>query len=170
MNTIGLDVFDAVSSNTHPSQIAHAFACGILLSFMPKDNLLWYLVFIMLYFVRIQKSVYTLMFMLGALLAPLLDPVFDKVGWWILTQQGAIPVYQWLLNVPFVAFTKFNNTIVMGSLACGLILYIPLYWLSKLITMLWRKYAMPTIYKWRIVDIVDRIPLVGDLITKAGKK
>jgi uncharacterized protein (TIGR03546 family) len=170
MNTIGLDVFDAISSNTHPSEIAHAFACGILLGFMPKDNLLWYAVFIMLYFVRIQKSVYTLMFMLGSLLAPLLDPMFDKVGWWILTQQSAEPVYRWLLNVPFVAFTKFNNTIVMGSLASGVVLYIPLYLLSRLFTMLWRKYAMPAIYKWRIIDILDNIPVVGDLIQKVGKK
>ena len=160
----------AMSSNTNPGEIAHAFALGILLGFMPKGNLLWYIVFMAFLFMRIQKGAFTLSLLLGAILAPLLDPVFDRVGWWILTQENAIPTYQWLLNVPFVSFTKFNNTIVMGSLACGLIAYIPLYWLGRLITMLWRKYVAASVNKWKVVKILKQVPFIEKIAKIAGGK
>ncbi|HAK68458.1 MAG TPA: TIGR03546 family protein, partial [Treponema sp.] len=39
----------ALSSNTAPGEIAHAFAWGVILGFMPKDNALWYILFIFIF-------------------------------------------------------------------------------------------------------------------------
>ena len=160
----------ALSTNTDPGEIAHAFACGILLGYMPKNNLLWYILFVAILFMRIQRSALTLSLILGALLAPLCDPLFDKVGWWILTQQGAIPTYRYLLNIPFVAFTKFNNTIVMGSLACGIIVYIPLYWICRGIVLLWRKCIAGPLNKTPALKAMKNLPLIESIAKIAGGK
>ena len=50
----------ALSSNRDPGAIACAFACGIVLGVMPKDNALWYILFIFIFFMRIQRGAFTL--------------------------------------------------------------------------------------------------------------
>src|SRR5574344_467950 len=155
-----VNLVKALSTNTKPGEIAHAFACGILLGFMPKNNLLWSILFVFILFMRIQRSALTLSLILGVLIAPALDNCFDSVGWWILTREGAIPTYRYLLDIPFVAFTKFNNTVVMGSLACGIMAYIPLYWLCRGFIMLWRKYLANALNKWKVIKVIRNLPFV----------
>src|SRR5574344_688791 len=155
-----VNLVKALSTNTKPGEIAHAFACGILLGFMPKNNLLWSILFVFILFMRIQRSALTLSLILGVLIAPALDNCFNAVGWWVLTQEGAIPTYRRLLDIPFVAFTKFNNTVVMGSLVCGLIAYIPLYWLCRGFTRLWRKYVAGFMGRTKVIKAIKKLPLI----------
>lgn len=153
-------LIQALSSNSDPGAIAHAFACGILLGFMPKNNLLWYVLFVFILFLRIQRATYSISVIIGALFAPLLDPIFDAVGVWILTRESLVPFFAGLLDIPFVSFTRFNNSIVMGSLCCSLIVYFPLYALSRLWTHLWRTYIASRVRKLKVVQIMEKIPLV----------
>ena len=69
-------MLQALSSNTAPAQIAHAVSCGFILGFVPKENLLWYILFVFILFLRIQRGTYALFILVGALLAPFLDPLF----------------------------------------------------------------------------------------------
>ncbi len=160
-------LLSALSSNRAPGEIAHAFACGMLLGFMPKTNLLWYILFVLIFFLRIQRATLTLTLLVAALLTPLLDPYFDSVGYWVLTQESLIPTYIKLLNIPFVAFTKFNNTVVMGSLICSLCAYIPFYAIARLLVFLWRKYLADGIRKSKLANIMRQIPLIQKLISMA---
>ena len=137
-------LFKALCSNTDPGALAHAVSCGILLGFVPQDNALWVLLFVFI------------LFMLGALL----DPLFDQVGYWILMQESLEPFFVHLLNIPFVAFTKINNTIVMGSLACGIVAYIPLYVIARVFIHFWRKYAAEKVRELKIVKLLKHIPLI----------
>jgi uncharacterized protein (TIGR03546 family) len=41
------------------------------------------------------------------------------------------PLWTTLYNIPIFPFTRFNNTVVMGSFITGLILFVPIYLLSK---------------------------------------
>ncbi len=147
----------ALSSNTSPGEIAHAFSCGILLGFMPKDNLMWYILFILILFLRIQRSVLTVSIFVGALLTGILDPYFDDLGTYILTQKQLIPYYYKLLNIPFVAFTKFHNTIVMGSLVVGLLVYIPCCVVARLLIFIWRNVFAAKIKNTKIAKLIGQI-------------
>ncbi len=150
----------ALSSNSDPGSIAHAFALGMLLGFMPKNNILWYFIFIFVFFMRIQRATLTLSTIIGSLLACLLDPLFDFIGYWILTLSFAQNFYLKLLDIPFVSFTKFNNTIVMGSFAFALIAYVPFYWLARLFIFLWRKYIANFVRKLKLVKMMKQIPFI----------
>ena len=96
----------SLSSNTNPGALAHAFCCGMLLGFLPKNNILWYILFILIFFMRIQRTVFSLSTLTFSLLSPLFDPFFHDIGFWILSLEKASPFYSFLLNIPFVAFTK----------------------------------------------------------------
>ena len=79
-----INFLKALNSNSKPSQIANSFCIGLILGFMPKNNLLWYVIFIFFAFVRINKCGYYIMIIIGTLCAYLLDPLFDKIGYAVL--------------------------------------------------------------------------------------
>ena len=152
--------FKALNSNVHPGAVAHAVCLGMILGFLPKTNALWYILTVFFLFVRINKGTFILFTFLFSLLAPLLDPLFDTIGWWFLNIEKLAPFFSWLLDIPFVGFTKFNNTIVMGSLLFGLAAYIPVYFLVRLFLKYWRAIIAPAVRKTKLVAFLSKLPLV----------
>lgn len=161
-------MFAALNANRHPGEIAHAMACGFLLGIMPKNNLLWYLVFVFILFLRINKPFYLLMLLAGTALAPVLDPTFDKMGYAFLTINAFSGFFGMLLEIPFVAFTKFNNTVVMGSFLLGLVFYVPLYFLSRVLVSLYRKYIAPKVVQSKLAKSLSKIGLVEKIVSKVA--
>ena len=165
-----VNLFNALNANVNPGEIAHAFSCGILLGFMPKDNLLWWLVFVFVLFIRINKPMYVLMILIGSTFAPVMDNLFDTVGYAFLTIPSLSGVFGALLEIPFVGFTKFNNSVVMGSLLCGLVLYVPLYILGRVLVSLWRKHIAQAVRNSKLSKIVSSLPLLGKIVGMVGGK
>lgn len=154
------DFFKALNNNSHPGEIAHAICTGMLLGFLPKDNVLWFILTIIFLFLRINKGAFLLSTIGFSLLAPVFDPLFDYFGYWVLTFEPITPFFSNLLEIPFLGFTKFNNSIVMGALLSSIILYIPLYFLSRLFLKFWRASLAPIVKKSKIVTILSKIPLI----------
>lgn len=133
-----VSLFKILNSNSKPGEIANAVCLGILLGVVPKNNLLWYILFIFFSFVRINKTAYFFVTLAVSFLAPGLDGFFDSFGYKILTSDGLSPLFAKLIDIPFVGFTKFNNTIVCGALAFSLLIYIPLFILLVFFVKIWR--------------------------------
>ena len=161
-------LFKALNANVNPGEIAHAFSCGILLGLMPKDNLLWYLVFVFILFIRINKPMYLIMILIAATFSPVMDGLFDTVGYAFLTIPQFSGFFGWLLEVPFVGFTKFNNSVLMGSLLCGLVLYVPMYFLGRLFVSLWRKHIAAAIRQTKLVKLLSNLPVVAKIAGMIG--
>ena len=152
--------FKSLNNNSHPGEIAHAICTGMILGFMPKGNALWFILTIIFLFLRINKGAFVLSTLCFTLLSPFLDPFFDYFGYWILTLDPLSPFFSALLEIPFVGFTKFNNSIVMGSLISSLILYIPVYFLSRLFLKIWRATLAPIVKKSKLITVLSKIPLI----------
>ncbi len=163
-----VNLIKALGANTNPGEIAHAMSCGLLLGLMPKNNLLWWLVFVFILFIRINKPAYGILILLGAAISPAFDGIFDAVGYWFLTLPQLSGIFGSLLDIPFVAFTKFNNSVVMGSFLCGLIAYVPVYIISRLLISVWRKYAVPIIRQSKVMKVITQLPLVSKIVGMAG--
>lgn len=160
----------ALNSNSHPGEIAHAVCLGMLLGFLPKNNIFWYIITVFILFMRINKGALVLSTLGFSLLAPLFDPLFDTVGYWFLTLPALEPTFAWLLDIPFVGFTKFNNTIVSGALLCGLAIYIPLYIIARLFVWLIRNKIVPVLRKTKFIVAISKVPLVKKMAALAAKK
>ena len=153
----------ALNTNSHPGEIAHAVAIGMLLGFMPKNNALWYLLFVFFLFVRVHKGALLLAVLAASLLARLFDPLFDAIGYAVLTFSPLEPVYAALLDIPFVAFTKFNNTVVAGAVVSGLILYIPIYILIRILIKSWRTHLAPALARSKFMQAFYQIPFISKI-------
>ena len=109
------------------------------------------------------------MTLLGSALAVGLDPLFDTLGCQILTIESLKGFYASLLEIPFVAFTKFNNSVVMGALAFGIVLYIPLYFLGRFFVFSWRKWLTPIFMNSRVFKAIYKLPLIEKIVSLAGE-
>lgn len=155
--------FAALNKNSHPGEIAHAVCCGMILGFLPKDNALWYILAVCFIFMRIQKSAFIIFTFLFSLAATFLDPVFDTIGYEILKLDSLQPFFVFLIRVPLVGYTRFYNSIVIGSLLCGLVLYIPVYWIFRGLIQLWRSKLVPVVRKTKLVKFFSKIPLISKI-------
>ncbi len=155
----------ALNSNEHPGEIAHAVSCGLILGFIPKDNLLWYVLFILFLFIRINKGAFFILFFLGSLLTIFLDPLFDIFGYAVLSIPFIAPLMSSFLNIPLMAYTKLNNSVVMGSLLSGILLYIPAYILGKAFVSIWRSKLSPALAQNAFVKWFVRLPIVKPFLT-----
>ena len=99
-------LFKSLNTNSHPGEIAHAVAIGMVLGFMPKNNVLWYILFVCFLFIRINKAAFLLTGAAVSLIIPFADPLFDTVGYALLNMSFMQNFYKSLFDIPFVSFTR----------------------------------------------------------------
>ena len=126
------------------------------------------LVFFM--FVRINKPTYLLTMLVVSYFAWMLDPLFGSIGYAALTFKPMESLFAFLIDVPFVGFTKFNNTIVMGSFLFSLLLYIPMFLLGVLFVKFWRNKVAPSFIRSPFYKAVQNLPVIGKIFEAFEEK
>ena len=146
-----------------PNQVAWGFALGAILGLVP--NMFMKLVlFIVIMMFRVNISAAFLAWAVYEILSFALDPLFDVIGYQVLTIGSLNAFYTWLYNLPVVPFTKFNNTVVMGSLVVGIILIIPNMIIAKKLLVYYRTHLRDKVSKWKIVKILTATILGANVI------
>src|SRR3989344_3974213 len=111
-----------LNSDTGTNQIAAGIAAGFILGMTPALSLQTILVFFCIFFFRIQIGAAFVSAFFFKFIAFILDPVFHDLGFWFLNLPSLQSTFTSLYNMPIVPFTRFNNTIVMGSGVLSIIL------------------------------------------------
>ncbi len=155
--------FQMLTANTHPGDIAHAGAWAVLLALMPKNNLLWFFLFFLTLFIRINKGAFFLVFIGFGFIAPFFDGIINVTGYTVLSQKFLLPVYTRLYATPFVGLTMFNNTMVAGALCLGLLLYIPVYFFFRAFVYVYRKYIYVKIVRSTLVRLLLKVPIIRNI-------
>ena len=94
--------------------------------------------------------------------AYLLDPIFDSVGQKILEIEVLNGIFTTLYNMPIIPFTRFNNSIVMGSGVVSIALAPFVFILARTLVVkyreavverfkkskLWKAFKATSFYRW----------------------
>lgn len=104
-----------------------AIILGLLSGFLPTFTFFNYVIWFFVLIFRIPLGLYMAAFSFFGGIAYFLDPLFNKVGYFLLTNEYLKPFWIFLYNIPFLRWSGFNNTLVMGSLAIGILVSIILY-------------------------------------------
>ncbi len=136
-----------------PGQIAGGFILGMIMGLTPfwsLHNLVIVLLIIILN-VNISMAIFGLAVFSG--IAYLFDPVFHRFGFFLLADMQSLRgLWTAMYNVPVIALSRFNNTVVLGSLISSIILLFPMYLFSKKSVLVYREKIDPKFQKLKIVQ------------------
>jgi len=115
-----------------PGQIAAGLALGAALGLTPLISLHNLVIVALLLALNVSFGAGLLGWALFAPAGFLLDPLFDRLGRWLLLETPALtPLWSAWYNAPVVPYTNFNNTVVLGSVFGWLLLSAPIYALAR---------------------------------------
>ena len=121
----------AVLTMPSPRAIGLAVAMGTAVGMVPKGNLIAVLLGVVMCSLRLNLVVALGTAVLISLVAVEFDPLFDLVGYAVLTWEPLRPTWVWCANQPFASWTQFHNSVVMGSLLVGLAQIAPTFWVAR---------------------------------------
>jgi uncharacterized protein (TIGR03546 family) len=156
----------ALNGNAKKSQIAAGFAWGVLLGLVPAGNFFWIVLLLVSFFFNHNHGAKLLSMALIKIFAPVIAPAVDIVGWQVLHIDALQPLFITMFNMPFVPFTKFNNTLVAGGLVAGAALWLPVFFLFIVLIPLYRNHLSPKIRNSRIIKAIGKLPFLS-MIDKA---
>jgi uncharacterized protein (TIGR03546 family) len=151
-----------LNSDTGNISLALGMTCGFILGMTPVLSLHSLLIFLILFFFRIQIGAALVMAFFFKFVAFLLDPIFHWVGSQVLEMNSLKDVFTTLYNMPIVPYTRFNNSIVMGSAVVTILLSPFVYIVSSIFikkyrevvvarfkeTKLWKAIEATKFYQW----------------------
>ena len=141
-----------LNSETEPGQISLAFCFAMIAGLTPLTSLHNLPVFLLVLLIRANLSAFILGWAFFSCVAYLLDPLFHRLGLFILTARPLEGLWTALYNLTILRLEKFNNSIVMGSLLFSLILFIPFYIVSNLAIRRYRDHVLAWVQKTRIMQ------------------
>jgi uncharacterized protein (TIGR03546 family) len=140
-----------------PAQVAGGFALGSILGLSPMLTLQGVFVWLVILVLDVNLSAATLSLMVFSLFAFLFDPLFHHLGYYVLVNiDGLKGVWTTLYNAPVAPLTRFNNTVVMGSFLCALILSPVVYFGMKKFVIAYRTTVGARIEKMKIYQIISK--------------
>ncbi|MBN2030616.1 TIGR03546 family protein [bacterium] len=145
----------ALQSADSPNQLAWGFALGAILGLTPLWNLHNILIILLIFILKVNLSSALFSLILFSLIAWIFDPLFHTLGFALLVQLPFLQsLWNLLYNAPVLSLSRFNDTIVMGSLFCSLILLVPNFLLFRWMVVLYRRTWNESVKKWRLAKIL----------------
>lgn len=105
-----------------PWHISLGFGLGAMLGLMPSFSWFSLLILMLLLIVRTNFLAAFVAYVAFGILAFPLDPILHELGHSILTSESLKSMFTDWYNTPWIAATRFYNTIVFGSLVSGFVI------------------------------------------------
>ena len=163
-------LFKVLNSETEPGQISLAFCFAMVLGLTPFYTLHNILVIFLVLVLRANLSAFILGWAVFSGVAYLLDPLFHRIGLWLLTTDSLQGLWTSLYNLTLFRMENFYNSIVMGSLFVGILLFIPLYILSNVGIRKYRDHILTWIEKTRLMKVLKASKLYHAYQTISGMR
>jgi uncharacterized protein (TIGR03546 family) len=119
-------IITILNSDVSPRQIAAGFALGAFLGLPPSNIVNNLAVFFVIMILNVNVAAAMLGAAVFALVSFAADPLADGIGYLLLARMEFLsPLWVKLYNVPIVPFTRFYNTIMLGSFVVAAVLLAP---------------------------------------------
>jgi len=141
-----------LNSETDPAQIGLGLCFGLILGLTPLFSLHNLLVVLLVLVLRVNLSTVILATVAFSGIAYLLDPLFHAVGLALLTAGPLNGLWTGLYGTLFFRLGHLNNTIVMGSLFCALVLFVPVYLGATALIVRYREHVLSWVQRLKIVQ------------------
>ena len=154
----------AITAGDSPRLLAASVALGMLLGLLPKGNLLAIGLSLVIGAYRVNIAVVMLSALAFSCVGLLTDPLTDRLGLMLLEWDVLRPTWTALYNLPLAPWTDFNNTVVLGSLLLGLLLWYPTYRVARVF------FERLRVRKSRHASASPDTPVIKEDLVLAGSK
>jgi uncharacterized protein (TIGR03546 family) len=159
-------IMGILQSEDSPWQVAGGVMLGCFFGFLPVNTPQSTLLFLLIMFFNVNNGAALVSAALFAAVAALLDPLAHRIGYALLVGNDALtPLWTALSNLPLVPFTRFNNTVVLGSTVLALVLGLPVLFGSRWLLLYYRAHWRERVSKLgvmkmfqftKVLDLVDK--------------
>ncbi len=143
-----------LNSDTAPGQLSLGFAFALVVGLTPMLSLHNLLVLFLVMVIRVNLSAFFLATGFFTLMAYLIDPLAIQVGEAVLTEPSLQVFWTDLYQSEFWQATRFNHTLLMGSLVIALAAFIPVLLISRFIIVNYRNRLMAWVEKLKITKMI----------------
>ncbi|GAB6089718.1 TIGR03546 family protein [Spirochaeta dissipatitropha] len=157
-------VFAALYSNKRPGELAGGIALGLWAALIPTGSPVAWFLLVMIFLVKVNQAMALLAYALFSLIAAAADPALHEIGRWILLNEQLYPFWSQVYELPLMPYTRFYNTIVMGGLAGGFLLFLPVFIIVKALVIPIRNKLIPGIAGSKIMQKIYKTPLVAKFL------
>ena len=154
MLTMLARIFKILNSETEPVHISLALCFAMVVGLTPLWALHNMVALLLVLILRVNLTTFILGWLGFSGIAFLLDPLFHVIGLTVLTHDTLQGIWTSLYNSTLWRLSHFNNSVLMGSLAVSLGLFIPLFLLSHFIIVKYREHILAWIMKSPIANAV----------------
>ncbi len=145
-------VLKVLNSQTDPLQISLGITLAMVAGFTPLLSLHNLLVLLLLTVLRANLSTFLVALPLWASLGYLLDPLFHRVGYGVLTASPLAGFWASLYNTIPGRLERVNNTMVTGSLLVSILLAVPVLLLSGFLIRRYRQHILEKVKQSRVMQ------------------
>lgn len=156
-----LKFINVLNKDATPNAVAAGLALGMVLGFTPKFGLLGLFLLVLALLFTLNFSAVLVSAAVFSIFAWVGDPLFNKAGYALLTAPALKGLWTLLYNTPVVPWTRFNNTLVLGSFATGLALVLPAFFAFRWGVVKYRERILTAVRKWKITQILKASKLYG---------
>jgi uncharacterized protein (TIGR03546 family) len=154
-------IIGILRSGSKPGEIAAASVLGMFLGLSSLWTPHGIVIALILILVNVSLAMATLSALIFAGLAYVMDPAIHSLGYFLLVQAKPLHgFWTWIVNTPILALGRYNNTVVTGSLAAGILLSVPLFFLIKTLVIHYRTHIDPRLEKWKVIKALKSNTIV----------
>ena len=147
-------LFKAFNSAQTPWQMSLALSLGMAMGLTPFSGLQTIALIFLVFIINIHLGLFLVSSTFFAGIAYIADPMFEQLGFAILTNESLEELFISFYNSGFIRLTYFNNTLVMGSSLIAFTLLIPMYFILNKVVYLYRDKIAAKLSQYRIFKIL----------------
>ena len=147
-------IISTLNSEGTPRQIAAGFALGAALGLTPLVNVHNLVVFALACLLNVSFGAFLLSWTVFVPLGFILDPLFHAVGLALLQAPALTGFWTSLYNVPGVPLTNSNNSVVLGSFVSWVVLWLPIFFLSRWLVVKYRAHVYERLKKMKFFQAI----------------
>jgi uncharacterized protein (TIGR03546 family) len=143
-----------LNSEAEPSQISLAFGFALISGFLTLFSPFNLLILLLVLFFRVNLSAYILGTVFFSGVAYLLDPLFHRIGFSVLTLPALEGLWTSMYGSTLWRIQRFNNSVVMGGIVFSLLFFMPLVLASNVLVRKYRERVLVWVRKTRLMQLV----------------
>lgn len=150
MLTLLAKILKVLNSQASPWQIGWAIALGLFAGILPF-GLLTLLIIMLVSLLTINLSTFLLVWGLTEGLMLLLASPLEQLAWRYGQQDSLLNL---LANTETLQLLHLHHTLTLGGFVLGLLLLLPVAWLSKMLVLQYRNKVMNSVEKWKLTQML----------------